>query len=154
MMKILRPVQNLIFIALIASISLSLTSCGDEHSSSEETTTSVNIADQPASELQIPNDWPVEVPVVGGGIAVSTSSGEGQNKTWVLEFYSDDLAKTWSDVQAQLEGAGFEMVSSETLSNGDIDSVFQSDTYMVMTKIYIEADTQEKEIRYVVSQIG
>lgn len=104
--------------------------------------------------LQIPEDWPADVPVVGGGIAVSTATGEGPARTWVLEFYSDDLDKTWSDAQTQLTGAGFEMVSSETLSNGDIDSVFQSEKYTVMTKIYIEADTQEKEIRYVVSQNG
>jgi hypothetical protein len=141
-------------VVLTALASLSLVSCGNDSSSSEEISTSSSTSGQPASDLQMPEDWPVDVPVVGGGIAVSTATGEEQARTWVLEFYSDDLAKTWSDAQAQLTGAGFEMISSETLSNGDIDSVFQSDKYMVMTKIYIEADTQEKEIRYVVSQNG
>ena len=153
-MKNLRTVRFSIVVILTAVASLSIVSCGGEDSSSSVPTSTTVTSDPTESMLQIPEDWPVEVPVVGGGIAVSTATGEGQARTWVLEFYSDDLAKTWSDAQAQLTGAGFEMVSSETLSNGDIDSVFRSDKFMVMTKIYIEADTQEREIRYVVSQNG
>lgn len=151
-MKFVRTVRSSILVALTSIAPLSLASCGGQPSTSGETVTSTSVTEQPAADLKIPEDWPVEVPVVGGGIAVSTASGEGADRTWVLEFYSDDLAKTWSETKAQLTGTGFEMVSSETSSNGDIDSVFQSDKYMVMTKIYTEADTQEKEIRYVVSR--
>jgi uncharacterized protein (DUF697 family) len=153
-MKTPRTIRFSNVMTLTAVTSLLIVSCGGEESTSSEPTSTAITSDLAKSMLQIPEDWPVEVPVVGGGIAVSTATGVGQAKTWVLEFYSDDLAKTWSDAQAQLNSAGFEMISSETLSNGDIDSVFQSDKFTVMTKIYIEADTQEKEIRYVVSQNG
>lgn len=127
--------------------------CGGD-STSTSTVGDSTVAELPSEMLQIPADWPSDVPVVGGGIAVSTSTGEGSDKTWVLEFYSDDLAKTWADAQDQLTGAGFTMVSTTTADDGAIDSVFESDRYMVMTKIYTEADTNEDEIRYVVSQIN
>lgn len=153
-MKVLRLARFSLLITATVLSTISLVSCGGENSSSSEPASTAASSVPNESMLQIPEDWPEEVPVVGGGIAVSTATGEGQGRTWVLEFYSDDLAKTWTDAQAQLTGAGFEMVSTETLSNGDIDSVFRSDKFMVMTKIYIESDTQEKEIRYVVSQIG
>lgn len=102
--------------------------------------------------LTMPADWPTAVPVVGGGIAVSTASGTGQQKTWVVEFFSNDLAATWTTAQQQLTDAGFTQDSSSTAADGTIDAVFSGNGYMVMVKIYHEVDTDEDEIRYVVSQ--
>lgn len=147
------PLRQLTLAPLAMSAVLFFAGCGGGSNTATPVEDST-VAELPSEMLQIPADWPSEVPVVGGGIAVSTSTGEGSDKTWVLEFYSDDLAKTWSDAQDQLTGAGFTMVSSTTGDDGAIDSVFESDRFMVMTKIYTEADTNEDEIRYVVSQIN
>lgn len=143
-------------VALLAAAVAVLAGCqstGTQSSDGAAGSTSSSTSRVPTAST-MPTDWPAEVPVVGGSIAVSTSSGAGAGKTWVLEYYSDDLGATWSTAQRQFADAGFVKSDEVTNADGSIEARFDGAGFTVRTKVYSEVENGEDEIRYVVVRSG
>lgn len=85
----------------------------------------------------LPDGWPSEVPVIdgeilGGGVA----EGDDGKPIWNTTIKVESEA-AFTDIQTQLEGAGFEHVDAGELDGGDTitSGVFKSDSYGVIVAV-------------------
>lgn len=86
---------------------------------------------------QLPDGWPTEVPVTDGDIiGGGTSASDDGTPLWNVTIKVESEA-AFAEIQAQLEGAGFEAVDAGELDGGDAitSGAFKNDTYGVFVAV-------------------
>lgn len=137
----------------LTCLGLFLSSCASENSANPKqlaSPTETNLT-RPASEYQIPEDFPSDIPIHAGEIVLGSVAGEGSAKTWAVEVLIDDLEQGREDSLRELKAAGFELVEESGFGTEEYLATLKRHDYLVMLKVYFETQTNELEIRYVVT---
>lgn len=133
--------------------SLGLTGCQlteNELKASDPSQTSEQGA-LPLGEFAIPEDFPTEIPVRAGEVVVGTSTGEVGSRTWVVEVLVDDLNLARDQELNNLANAGFALVEESGIGTDTYTATLVGEQYTIALKVYLEPETGEKEILYLVT---
>lgn len=106
---------------------------------------------RPESEFSIPEDFPTEIPIRAGEIVVGTSAGEPDARTWVVEVLIEDLEAARIEELANLAVAGFNLVEESGIGTDTYNATLVGQRYTISLKVYLEPETGEKEILYLVN---
>ncbi len=104
-----------------------------------------------SGDFSIPADFPADIPIHSGEIVLGSTAGESPNHTWAVEVIIDDLVKARKETLSQLESAGFVLTTESGIGTKTYEATLTRSDYVVLLKIYLEDQTGEKEIRYVVT---
>ncbi|MGI9197668.1 MAG: hypothetical protein ACR2KE_09440 [Candidatus Nanopelagicales bacterium] len=144
-----RTLMRLLGGALVAVSLLGCSTAAGNAAGPTDTTPAA--ATQSSSTLALPADFPDSIPVLPGPIVVSTATGSGTERTWVVEVLVDDLATAQQNALDEMRAAGFTVDSEQQVDADTWDAVLTRQDYVVRLRVYREADTGELEIRYVVA---
>lgn len=103
-----------------------------------------------SGDFSIPTDFPADIPIHSGEIVLGSTAGESPNHTWAVEVLIDDLEKARKETLSQLESAGFVLTTESGIGTETYEATLKRRDFVVLLKIYLEDETGEKEIRYVV----
>lgn len=145
--------KKTLFLVTVLSLSLLVTGCSNTNSSNsnsdnvasaEETTSSSN-------SLTLPEDFPTDIPIHPGEIVVSTATGESDSRTWVVEVLVDDLESARNKSVSDLKQANFALQEESGTGTNEYLATLKNTDYIIRLKVYLESDTGQKEVMYVVT---
>lgn len=145
--------QKIKFLGLLVALILVLTGCANTNSSMDDSSTDTAIENESidTGNLSIPEDFPTEIPVHPGKIVVSTSTGESSARTWVVEVLVDDLESARLKVVSDLKKANFILQNESGIGTSEYIATLTNSDYLIRLKVYLEGDTGEKEVMYIVT---
>ena len=128
-----RRLTTVIAIASALAIAPMLSGCGGLEGLIEQATGGeVNV-----SIGHLPDGWPADVPVIDGDIiGGGTAETDDGKPIWNTTIKVESEA-AFAEIQAQLEGAGFEAVDAGELDGGDTitSGAFKNDVYGVLVAV-------------------
>ena len=144
------------YLLLLFSISITtvLASCTNTNSAIDVSNTEISIENESMNSgtLAIPEDFPSDIPIQPGKIVVSSTAGESNARTWVVEVLVDDLKSARLKVMSDLKQSNFVLLEESGIGTTDYLATLSNPKYSIRLKVYLESDTGEKEIRYVVTK--
>ena len=137
-------------------LAVSLTACVNNTGSTpvpDESLASENPATTKpsSSEFSIPENFPSDIPLLEGEIVLGSVAGESPNQTWAIEVIVANLDDARVKALSDLQNAGFSLINETGISTDTYEAMLTRSDYDVRLKIYLESDTGELEIRYVVT---
>ena len=106
-----------------------------------------------SSALTIPEDFPINIPIHPGEIVVSTATGASSTRTWVVEVLVNNLEKARATTISDLKQAGFQIQEESGLGTNEFRATLTNSEFIIRLKVYLESDTGQKEVMYVVTHM-
>ena len=125
--------KGTIVAAVAIAVSLALAGCASEPPAPESTSAgtatpieSSSATSTPSESLDLPKDFPKDIPLLDGDVVVSNDLGTG----WVVWLHSIDAASDFAAASEVLTAAGFE--NTVTTADGDaFFAAFTNDAYQI-----------------------
>jgi hypothetical protein len=141
------------FLGILLSILLTASGCTNSNSSKSDSDTGAPNESEStnSSSLAIPVDFPTFIPIHPGKIVVSTSTGGTNGRTWVVEVLVNDLESARLKVLSDLKQVNFVLQEESGIGTSEYLATLSNSDYSIRLKVYLEADTGEKEVMYIVT---
>jgi hypothetical protein len=144
------PLLGILFAVLLIA-----TGCTNTNSSMGDSDTGTTNTSEPTNSgtLTIPEDFPANIPIHPGVIVVSTSTGESNARTWVVEVLVDDLESARLKVLSDLKQANFVLQEESGIGTSEYLATLKNPDHLIRLKVYLESDTSQKEVMYIVTRV-
>jgi hypothetical protein len=106
-----------------------------------------------SNTLTIPEDFPTNIPIHPGEVVVSTATGASSARTWVVEVLVSNLEKARARTISDLKQAGFQIQEESGLGTNEYRATLTNSEFIIRLKVYLESDTGQKEVMYVVTHM-
>ena len=83
---------------------------------------------------------------------MSTSAGESNARTWVVEVLVDDLESARLKVLSDLKQANFVLQEESGIGTNEYLAALKNSHHLIRLKVYLESDTGQKEVMYIVTR--
>jgi hypothetical protein len=145
--------KKLQLVGVLLATFFNLTGCSNKDSSAENSIsgTSIESETKKSGTLTIPEDFPSSIPIHPGEVVVSATTGTSTSKTWVIEVLVDNLEKARAKTITDLNQAGFQIKEEIGLGTNEYRATFSNSNFIIRLKIYLESDTNQREVMYVVT---
>jgi hypothetical protein len=145
--------KKFLFLGILLSTFMNLTGCSNNDSFVENSISGTSIENEAIKlgTLTIPEDFPTNIPVHPGQVVVSTATGTSTSRTWVIEVLVNNLEKARTKTILDLKQAGFQIQEESGLGTNQYRATLSNYNFIIRLKIYLESDTGQKEVMYVVT---
>jgi hypothetical protein len=146
-------IKKFLFLGISLSTFMNLTGCSNNDSLVENSISGTSIENEAVKlgTLTIPEDFPTNIPVHPGQVVVSTATGTSTSRTWVIEVLVNNLEKARTKTILDLKQAGFQIQEESGLGTNQYRATLSNYNFIIRLKIYLESDTGQKEVMYVVT---